>query len=131
VHVPDGVADEHRVGGVEAATEQVIGAPLSEVSPAASSLFPHLCAALAAGTPWRDRIHYRDVDQHWEINVVRAEADRVAVSFHDVTDQARLQADTEASARNASPTTPQSHFIKVGASQGFDDGRRGRPGPWA
>jgi serine phosphatase RsbU (regulator of sigma subunit)/PAS domain-containing protein len=88
-------------------TEHVIGAPLSEVSPAASSLFPHLCAALAAGTPWRDRIHYPDVDQHWEINIARAEEDRVAVSFRDVTDQARLQADTEASARTARRRTAQ------------------------
>ena len=81
--------------------EQMVGAPLREVSSAASSLFPHLCAALAADTPWRDRIHYPDVDRYWEINVSRAEAGRVAVSFRDITDQVRLQADTEAGARTA------------------------------
>jgi GAF domain-containing protein/PAS domain-containing protein len=87
--------------------DEVVGAPFSEVSPAASGLFPHLRAALESGSAWRDRIHYPDVDQHWEINIARTEPDRVAVSFRDVTDQVRRQADTEHSAETARRRTAQ------------------------
>ncbi|MFI5494231.1 SpoIIE family protein phosphatase [Actinoplanes sp. NPDC051859] len=75
------------------AAEDVIGGRLSAVSPSswADGLFDRYCRVAATGEQCRVRLPYPEIGQVWEINMGRAGAGFVAVSFREITDHVDQQ----------------------------------------
>ena len=73
--------------------QDVIGQPLSIVSPDSweNGLIERYRAVVEDGEPWRQEVAYPGVGQVWEINLARAGAGHVAVSFREITDRADQQ----------------------------------------
>ncbi|OJF10973.1 SpoIIE family protein phosphatase [Couchioplanes caeruleus] len=74
-------------------TEDVIGARLSEVTPSSwqDGLFDRYRTVATTGEPCRRQLAYPGVGQVWEINIGRAGAGFVAVSFREITEQVDQQ----------------------------------------
>ncbi|MEV6602196.1 SpoIIE family protein phosphatase [Actinoplanes sp. NPDC051346] len=68
--------------------EDVIGALLSDVTPSSwtDGTFARYCTVAATGEPCRLQLAYPEVGQVWEINIGRAGAGFVAVSFREITE---------------------------------------------
>ena len=77
------------------AVQDVIGQPLSIVSPESwgNGLVERYRTVVEGGEPWRQELTYPEVGQVWEVNLARAGAGYVAVSFREITDRVdqRLQ----------------------------------------
>ncbi|MFG2044116.1 SpoIIE family protein phosphatase [Dactylosporangium sp. NPDC048998] len=71
------------------------------VSEEGSGLAERWRTVVQTGQPWREQLRYPEIGQVWEINAARAGADSVAVSFRDVTGQARQQERVEQSMAQA------------------------------
>jgi GAF domain-containing protein/PAS domain-containing protein len=73
--------------------EDVIGHPLSEISPDSwrSGLFDRYRTVAASGEPWRQELPYPEIGQVWEIKVGRTAGGHVVVSFREITEQVDRQ----------------------------------------
>jgi PAS domain-containing protein/GAF domain-containing protein len=98
--------NQHGAKLIGRAVEDVIGHPLSEITPDAweDGLFNRYEAVARTGEPWRQELSYPEVGQVWEVNIGRDGAGFVAVSFREITEQVDRQrqlADSLAHAEHA------------------------------
>jgi GAF domain-containing protein len=95
--------------------EQLIGALVSEVASAGldAGLFERYRQAAEDGVPWRQQVHYPQADQFWEIKIVPADVDFVAVSFRDITEQITYRQQIERTAVQARQTAERIEGIQA------------------
>ncbi|MDT5041904.1 MAG: hypothetical protein QOE51_2889 [Actinoplanes sp.] len=65
--------------------------------PADVALFPHLRAVVETGDTWQQQLTAPSAAQVWELKAARVDADTVAVSYRDITEQVDQQRQLEQS----------------------------------
>jgi PAS domain-containing protein len=78
--------------------EELIGRPISEVSPGSAELglFDRYRQVAEGGRSWREQFASPGTGQFWEIKIVRVEFDIISVSYREVTEQVSRRSSSNA-----------------------------------